>query len=151
MQRGEREERESVRCFFQTVIRVQSRTDFWRGEERADKRENGELGEGNIRAEKEGRKRAGELNDKFQIDRVDPSNLPIETAHSQNKNNLNCIKQNWFLCTQCPDECAAKQHKALSASSHMTAVLEDTVFHFNLITMLKLQPALEHIHSLRPW
>lgn len=50
----------------------------------------------------------------------------------------------------CLDECAAKLNKVLSASSHMTALLEDTVFHFNLITMLKLQPASEHIHSPAP-
>lgn len=42
---------------------------------------------------------------------------------------------------QCLDERAAKLSKVLSASSYMTAVLEDTVFRFNLITMPKLQPA----------
>lgn len=81
------------------------------------------------------------INPTFQIDKVDPYHSN-KASHNQ--------KQLRILSERCLDECAAKLNKVLSASSHMTAMLEDTVFHFNLITMLKLQPASEHIHSLHP-
>lgn len=126
-------------------------------EEKSSREKEGDenVGKRNLRAEKEGRKGGEstaeqEMNAKFQIDRVDPSNLPIKRPLAKTKTILT-VSHNTDFSAQCPDERAAKQHKALSASSHMTAVLEDIVFHFNLITMLKLQPASEHIQGLRPW
>lgn len=90
------------------------------------------------------------MNTKIEIDRVDPSNPPIKWPLTKTKT-IQSVSHNNNFAAQCPNECTAKQHKALSASSHMTAVLQDIVFHFNLITMLKLQPASEHIQGLRPW
>lgn len=100
-ERRTRADEKSVQRSLQLVIRVQSRTDCWGGEEREKESRvqgDGQSGERHEEGQKEGRKRGRKeaeegTNATFQIDRADPSNLPIKTAHSQNKNSSNCIKQ----------------------------------------------------------
>lgn len=117
-----------------------------------ERRKKGRKSEGKSR--EKGREKTGKLhsgmNANFQIDRVDPSNLPIKQPLAKTKtipsaSHNTAVSAHSVLMSALPNSA-----ELLSASSHMTAVLEDIVFHFNLITMLKLQPASEHIQGSHP-